>query len=388
MADDTKKLIGIAAILTVMLLGGSLRAIFKYAPFPEVVAVLMLIVGFLGYYHFFWYSKKEHRIIVAVLSRPILFSSIICIAILSASYFIYPIADARRNSGGGSTADDALLLAARSFFHNGAMYANAVDGNIPISTGPGWVLLNSVFANSMCYSFMLPLYIALLTGLISVMSKQPRQGLIFLGLMTTSLLFWELMVTGHDIVAIGCAFTMVTIATSTLAQQKTPHLPRMLALAVLVGLIATSRVVFIVLPLLLALFAWKYNRRVSLIIGLGGSAIALALHAYFYSTSAFYQPFHLFQRGGTNVGAGLIATGLVLESVVVWRAYSRVSADVATWLFGTWLCLFLPLLLIAIGELRHAGWILANWEGANYLFPCIPLFLAYVAATTSASAET
>ena len=76
----------------------------------------------------------------------------------------------------------------------------------------------------------------------------------------------------------------------------------------------------------------------------------------------------------------MILAGALAEAVVmvcIWR--SKSMTRLSSWLLAAWMGLVAPLSFIALGELRAVGGSFALWEGANYLFPSIPIFLAYVA---------
>jgi len=369
-----------AFLLTTMLLGGSLRVVFKYLPLPLLISLLMLVGGFLFYLAILGLAKGQRLFRFAPFRRPKAFCLGILIVMTAASGMIYPLADARRGAGSGSTADDAMILAARSFRTSGSMYGEMVPPKIPISSGPGWVLLNLTLANPALYWLLSPFYILLAVFAFSRAIHSAQPAAYALCLLSSSLLFWELLTTGQDLVAVGFAFAVLTLATWKLCRAPRPSWPLVILTGVLAGLVATSRVPFAGFPMLLALLAWKNNRTTALLIAGAGMMTVMGLHAGFYATSNLYQPFHLLKRGGKNVGIDLIGLGLLAETFALVFAYRGVSGRVSSWLRGAWLGLFIPLLLISFGELRMVAWSFARWEGANYLFPCIPLYLFYIAA--------
>jgi len=376
-----------AFLLTFLLLGGSLRSVFKYLPCPVAVSPFLLGGGFFFYLTILHFAKDRRRFEFWPFRRAMILCLGILVAITVASGVIYPMADARRDADGGSTADDAMILAGQSFCTSGAMYAKMVPPKIPISTGPGWVLLNLPFANSTWYWLLSPCYIVLAVFAFSQAMHSARPTAFALCLLISSLLFWELLTTGHDLVAIGFAFAALTLATWRLCQRPRPSWLLVIVIGILSGLVATSRVLFSGFPILLALFAWKNNRTAALVIAGTGMLTIVGLHGGFYAMSKLYQPFHLLKRGEKNIGFDLIGLGLLAEVLALTYAYRQINSRMTSWLYGVWLCLFIPLLLISFGELRMASWNFARWEGANYLFPCIPLFLFYVAAKYWDSAE-
>jgi len=369
-----------ALVLAVLLLGGSLRAVFKYLPAPGLVSAVMLGGGFGGYAALLFAAHHSSLARSFFFRRPKLLCALLLLAIAAASYVIYPIADARRDQGAGSTADDAIIQAAHDFLSSGSMYARTLPGGIPLSPGPGWVLLNVPLANSPWYWALSPLYILVCLLIYGRLVGSAYQSAVVLCLLSTSLLFWELLVTGHDLVALGFALAALSMAAWKLSLDRDQGLLGPAALGIVLGMIATSRLIFAPFPLLLALLAWKSNRKFALRLGGVGVLVTALLHAYFYATSDYYQPLHLWGRG-KGAGWDLMVLGMAAEIIALAYVYRRVGRRPTEWLYGVWLVLAVPLFFISLGELRSVGWNFARWEGANYLFPSVPCYLFYMATT-------
>jgi len=375
-----------ALILVLLLLVGSLRAVFKYLPWPGWIALGMLTGGLTAYAFLMARVKSngmgEHF--------PFRYPKTLCVLLLilfaTASYEVYPLADARRLWGAGSTADDGLIQTAGDFFSSGSMYDRPLAGGIPISAGPGWALLNLPLANSHSYWAMGPLYILIAVLIHARLAGTALPEAVVLCLLASSPLFWELLVTGHDIVPLGFALAALVMAGWKIAQDRTDGGFLPLLFGALMGAVATSRVVFAPLPLMMALLAWKQNRKFALLAGSVGLICCAALHGYFFWTSERYQPLHLFLRGNRSVGGDLIGLGLIGETIAVVWVFLRTDNRLGSWLFGAWLCLAIPLGLIALGELRAVGGQFSLWEGANYIFPCVPCYLFFAAETRQGGA--
>ena len=113
----------------------SLRAIFKYAPYPEFVSLLYILSCAL-FFLFILRSSLSIEWIRKLLDRKYLSYSLI--AIYSAcAYVIYPIADARKEVGKGSTADDAIVAPALTLLTDEKLYSPTLYDGAPISPGPG-----------------------------------------------------------------------------------------------------------------------------------------------------------------------------------------------------------------------------------------------------------
>jgi hypothetical protein len=374
----------ISLLLTVILLSGSVRAVYKYVPHPEIAAPAMLIVGFLLYWFLMHLSKGYFYAESSPCFRKILILFLLALPVI-ASCLVYPIADARRNIGAGSTADDAMLMAARSFLEGHSMYAYYLPGGIRLSPGPGWVLLNLPFLNSVCFWMMGPFYLMLFAFVIRMSFRDDQGVVVVLIFLSSSPLFWELLVSGHDILPLALAISMAALIIFRIASAQIFRYSHCIPAAVFLGLISTSRIIFAGLPILLALFLWKMNRKAAVYIGAIGLFITLILHTIFYYQNADYQPFHLIGLGMRSISLPLIMLGTAAEIMIIGYALVQKHKDMSGWLFDIWLCLAVPLAFIAYGGLKAVHFNFSLWEWANYLFPAGPLFLIYMVSTNSKS---
>ena len=153
--------------------------------------------------------------------------------------------------------------------------------------------------------------------------------------------------------------------------------------ALAVGIFSTSRLVFLVFPLLLSAFFWKFNRKKAVVFLMLSVSVAFALHGYFYVTNDFYQPLHLLEKGEKNVGSSLSIFGLLATSIAFAAVYRRLENTLESWLLSAFICISIPLAFISLGDFIHSGLDFSNWEGANYLIPGAPLFTFYLAIKLS-----
>src|SRR4051794_11406971 len=145
-----------AVVLTALLLGGSTRPVYKYLPFPLVCSVLMLIGGFFLYWLIIANLERWARTDSPLLRLDrVLIASIIGL-VAAVSYVVFPIAAALR----GKTAHEAMIMAGSSFLTNGSMYGSTLPGGVPISPGPGWILLNLPFLNPLTYWLLRSQYVS------------------------------------------------------------------------------------------------------------------------------------------------------------------------------------------------------------------------------------
>lgn len=347
----------------------SLRAIFKYVPHPLLATFIIGLIMLAVYTAMF--SKQIPARWLKLLGSYKL-TALLLILCLVTTYLIYPLADALKYKGLGSTADDGLIEPIKQLLAGHALYSARVYDGVPISAGPGWILLNMPFTATGLYYLLTPTYLGIMIAMIGRIYHQNILANLFLISLFTSLSFWELTVTGHDMVALACSFIVLVI----LADRYSHSTGAAILIGVLSGLVATSRIVFLVLPPFLAFLVTRRNKKEGIIIGIVGLITALALHAGFYlSSSEWYQPLHLFSRADRNMGAGLMAAALIVSTLCGIAAIKSAQNTFESWVRWLSLCMAAPLFFISLAELISVGWNFARWEGANYLFLAAPMLV-------------
>ena len=354
----------------------SLRFAYKFAPLP----LLSLLVFFICLYFVLQAVTRETA--VTNILKKILQSGFLpylfIIVFLMVTVFLYPLIDARKTMGLGSTGDDAIIQPALKFLSTGKLYDAKLYDGVPISPGPGWILLNSLFPILNIYWLFAPLYIFASLFICKKFYKSNFVINLTLVLISSSFLFWELLANGHDLVPLGFAFVILTFLIHRFFVEDNSHLTYKIVISILAGLISTSRIVFIALPFLFLLFIWKFNKKNALLFGLISICTNILVQLYFYLVNDFYQPLHLFARGNNNVGPALIITGIILTIILLIYSYRKIDRNIESWLLYIFSCLALPLIMIAFGELIHIDFSFRLWEGVNNLMPVIPGLCFYI----------
>ncbi|MBV1883826.1 MAG: hypothetical protein KUG82_19460 [Pseudomonadales bacterium] len=272
-----------------------------------------------------------------------------------------------------------MIEPALTLFTNQGLYSPTLYDGAPISPGPGWILQNAPFAILDLYWLLSAFYITLTVALFHFLFKKYRETNLVLILLSSSLLFWELLVTGHDLIAIGFSFVFYIALTYRLSNSSSDHHLFLCMLAITVGIFATSRILFFCFPILLSAFLWKFNRRQAIQFSVISLSVTALFHGYFYTTSDHYQPLHLFSRGSTQVGSYLSMFGLIATISAFFIVYRSLQNSIESWLFSVFVCISLPLTVIAIGEFMASNYDFSLWEGANYLMPSTPILVFLMA---------
>jgi len=329
-------------------------------------------------YSIFFKLPRLSELIRTFLNRRIIFIAVIVLITLI-NFFVYPIADNLKYQGRGSDQDDALIVTAGNLVLGKNPYeAHTYFHSNPISPGPGWIILCLPFALKGLYFLLTPFYIMLLSLLLRKITGSYFSGNVFLILCMSSLAFWETMVAGSDMFAIGALFTLSVCAVFYSIDKG----GILLFLSILLlAFAATSRIVFIYIIPVTGILLWKRSAFKHLIYLLAALAIAVLLHFIFYLWNpASYTPLHLLAKGGRLLASGLKFYAAILTLAVLIFTYLKVKSSISSWLFFFCLSLAVPLFFISIGDLINMrNFNLSQWEGANYLLVVMPIYAVYIA---------
>lgn len=302
---------------------------------------------------------------------------VIIVLITIGNFFIYPLVDARKfQPGKGSAGDDALILSANTLKTTGKLYDVTVDEDTPISPGPGWVIMNSPFVLLNLYFLFTVFYIFIVCITLSYTFNKTTADL-FLLLCSTSMVFWELIFNGHDIFPLSAMLFVCSLLTFRYL-TKSNNIMVIAAIALLTGVISTSRIIFIFFPFLLSLFLWKFNKKNSVLLFFIATVVNVSLHLHYYSVNTVYQPLHLFNKALTNIDFPLIISGLTGFFIMLFFQYKNLTENIQSWnknIFISFLIIFFP---ISVGDLIKNDFNFHSWEGANYIIPVIPFFFLYI----------
>ena len=343
----------------------ALRALARYAPVPELFIPIMLCATIC----LSLLLLKPPRILLPILHSawP---TSLVMIGLSFAIALAYPIADGLKTTMGGSDADDAIQLGATALWHLQNPYALSTYFGNPLSPGPGWLALWGPLAIWGLQPLGTPLALAFAVWALR------RAHFSWLTINTFSIILasclgvWELAAVGNDLVPFGLLLLGVVV----LLGQARLNPWALLGLALWVGALATARIAFFYLPILIGfalLAAWPKR---GLYIAIVGSSLMFALHSGFWWLNPNgYPPLHLLGRAesilqdSTLLGAlGILGvTGIAM--LYHWRWWNPLT--------HTALGLGVPLAVIATAELASGSGQLALWEGATFLIPALPLAL-------------
>jgi hypothetical protein len=301
----------------------------------------------------------------------------------------YPIADGLKEIGRGSDQDDAIINAGLALIKGYHPYSARTYLNILISPGPGWILFALPFIILKTYYLFSPVII-IITGLILYWhTKSWHVPNLFIILLSSSLICWGLLVEGSDLIPLGCILAIFLLLLSTIKLTNF----RLIILSITIGMVATSRISFIYLPLLYAVLLYTKNRKAALTVGVIGTLTALCFHLGFYLWSVaegeLYKPIHLLTKGNEFLPGNFKLFALLTCLASGLTIFIADKNNISKVFIYFWLGIFTPLFFVSMGDLFfNRNFSLTLWEGANYLVVPLPAFLIYILLIVERERET
>ncbi len=144
-----------------------------------------------------------------------------------------------------------------------------------------------------------------------------------------------------------------------------------------VGVVATSRIIYVPLAVLFAIFLARRDPGRAVLVALVGLGTALGLFALFSIGVHPYPPLHLFGRASHRQPRVFLFVAGCIMLILLITAIRRVGPDIWSWFFWFAVLFSTAQLLIGLGELIGGGYRLVTWEGANYVFAgAVPVLVA------------
>jgi hypothetical protein len=346
------------------------QAIYAYSPFPE----LTFAAALLAYTLALWLAANK------AWPMRLLDNPVVMVAFVGALWFaihrLYPYVKSLPNP---PTSDTAMIAPIAALRLHRAMYDLHGLIDVEASPGPGWVLANAPFTfwgQSIAYTLLTPFYVMLGWVGLRISGRTDRFANLWMLLLFSGLICWQLAVGGYDIPALGVAI----LALYLLAERFSFRAFNWASMLVAVGLgvFATSRLVFPFLAPLFGLLIWKHDRKHAAAFTLVALATTAAIHAAFYFQSPTYPPFHLLKRAEIKMGPGMMAAGAIATAVLGLAALFMMKAERLSQLGWFVALLATPLLFVSAGELIGVKFDVAAWEGANYLLPIAASLIYFI----------
>ena len=352
----------------------NLRPIFKYLnSFQSIVFFLytlfvMALIYFLKNNKFKLYFSKK-------LGNSWFIFFIFLLVSLSV-YFLYPIADGLKLQMRGSDQDDCVIIGVTQLTSLLHPYIKSYLGN-PCSAGLGIILLYFFFVLLNIYSLASIFLAYLCVQVIGRYSSNTYSASVFTILLFSSIFSIELLVVGSDLIFIG--YGLVFLSFLVIDSVVTKNIYNILWLAILAGLLSSSRVNFLVIAPIISIFIFPHWKRGSLLFSFFSISIATipSSFLYFYDPSKF-TPFHLLGKAHNLLQGGLKEMVVIISIMTFLFAYNLIKKSIRNLPICLFISLTPSLVALSFADLLLRKGSFATWEGANYLAPILPMAFAII----------
>jgi hypothetical protein len=350
------------------------RVLAKFLPDPLRPAIPLWLAGVCVFYGALLHHDGVRAACRLIGRRRVILAPIV-IVLSIVNAIAYPRVDGRKAHGLGSDEDDNLIqTSVRLVTGQRPVYVHTYLGNGP-TQGPGWALMAAPLTLSRTYFLLTPLAYAALPVIVVAAGGAPLGAALAAILPLTSPAFWELMVTGSDLFAIGVLFVALTAG---LFRWRRRVWPTALAVGLTVAA-ATSRLIFAFPAALVGSFLWARDRAAAASFAARGAVIVLIEFVAWWPDPTSATPIAVLGKGVFMLGPAGVAVGAVATVAATAVAASRAGPRVDSWMRSAWLVLGVMLGAIAVADIITFRFVFADWQAATY--PCVaaPLLVAAVA---------
>lgn len=330
----------------------------------------IILTGYLGINLFILNIIHKRQ---EIFSSPIIVIGLLAVIFLVVTY-IYSL----KGLNAGTDQDDALFQGSRMMLRWKFPYFPTWAGN-PMSPGPGWLFLTIPFA---LVNHIEWFNLSLLSVMTIMLGKRFgwHSASIFLFILLSSLTFWETITSGSDLPAIGLA-----IAITVLCMHESHNKILFTITVLLAGVLATSRLIFIFIPVIIGIMFWKKDKKTALFFMLSTTTIAAILFAIFYvinpESYLLFGPFHIIGKATSKFASyELYACIFLLAAFILLLCFRilKTTLNFTETFFLVGILLFVPLLVISTFGLRLSGWKPAIWEESSYMLIPMPALVTSI----------
>jgi hypothetical protein len=356
------------SLLGLLLFAPNLRTIFKYANSfaPFFFLAYVVLFAFMTHVLVLGNSQLVKRIIGNWWYVLFVIAAISLVVMVG-----YPIADGLKVQMRGSDQDDCVIMGVNKIVELNHPYLEKSYGGNPCSPGMGMLLLYMPFVVVNFYHMGAIFYAAIAAIAIKIRTGSLYSAAAFLTLLFGSLFVVELLVVGSDLFLIGCGFVLLALMVERLLLSRNIWI--LFSAAVLCGLLASTRVNFLVVVPVFAFFIFMHWKQGAIFFAVLASLVAIVPSGYVYFLDpSHFTPFHLLEKkflafqGLKELGAFFSVVFFLIAAYMVKRSVNFVPAALL-------ISLSPSLMAVALADLMYVHWDFSAWEGANYLLPLSPL---------------
>jgi hypothetical protein len=325
-------------------------------------------------------TKKQTASISKLLRSPVFIWGVPFVLAVISTIF-YPRADALKLEMQGQDQDDCTILGVNAIFLGANPVSTPTYFGNPCSNMLGAIIPHIPFVLMGLMGLAGPIFLAIAVAILYFRKVDRLQIGLFVAIVAGTPASLELMVNGSDFVFIGFMSLVSSILVSNSVSSNFLSNKVFYPLALLVGLIASTRINMPIFALPFGLILLTRKNRWLLFTFLVSLIVIVPNLIVFLSSPDDFAPLHLISKGQSLVPGVFYflmfaATGVaIVLGYVLWRK-SKVDE------LSLVLLIVSPhLIFLAFGDLIfNRRFDFFWWEGANYLFLLTPM-LAWYAVT-------
>ncbi len=304
--------------------------------------------------------------------------SLVFICIILFVVFMYPIADGLKSQMRGSDQDDCVIISVKQLLQMSHPYTQRSYYGAPCSSGLGMLLIYLPFVALNIYEMGAIFFGFFATLTIRNYLNNTYELATFITLFFSSIFVIELLTVGSDLFIIG--FGLVILGYNLVRGVNNKNKFSIFWLAILTGLLASTRINFIIIVPIVSILIFIHWPKGGLIFAFISTCIAVIPSLFVYLINPLdFTPLHLTGKADFLLKNGLKEIGIFTSIFTLFFGIYLVKKNVEYIPIALYLSLLPHLLAVSIGDIinfREGNF--AEWEGANYLLPILPLSVVFL----------
>jgi len=337
---------------------------------PYLLACLLIV----------WALRKSpnSRLAKFVSSRFFIFGVPIAFALVSTVF--YPLADGLKEDMQGQDQDDCTILGVRAILSLANPVATPTYFGNPCSNLLGAILPHFPFVVANVMGLAGPVFFGIAVAVLYLRKVNRLQLGAFVGIVAGTPATLELMVNGSDFVFIGFMSLVAVLLLADGQSREGLRARILLPLAVLVGLIASTRINMPIFALPFGIVLLQRKKWIAFTVAVSAIVLIPNLLVYLSSPSDF-APLHLISKGQSLVPGIFYLLMFASSALAVGLGFLLWSRRAISELSLVLLIVSPHLIFLSFGDLVfNRQFDVFWWEGANYLYLVTPM-LAWLAVS-------
>lgn len=372
-----KKIDLISILMFFFIIIPNIRPLIKYITYINSIFFIFYIIILLIFFYIL--SIKQSYIDLKKYISNYFYISFILLITTLIIWYLYPIADALKLQMKGSDKDDGIILAAKAILNLKHPYLERSYYGNPHSAGMGIILIYLPFVYLNLYPFGAIFFSTYAILKVHKFSNDSYCAAVFSTLLFSSIFNMETLIQGTDLFLVGCGLVILII--DLIKNIDSKNLFKFLWPAILCGLLASSRINFLIIIPIISLYIFIYSKKISIIFGFLATLVAIlpSFYVYLLDPQAF-APLHLIEKGNYLLEGNLKIFAILMSVLAFLFSFYFIKNSFTNISLALFLSIAPALILLALGDIRlrvgrgeELMSVLSTLDGFAYFTPLLPL---------------